>query len=79
MALLDKNHTNILKGYALFAILFSHVGQFLSINAIELPGGIGVSLFLILSAYGITYSVEKNGLKILEKASNSSLFTLYFG
>lgn len=31
-------------------------------NGIEYPAGVGVSLFLILSGYGIELSVKKNGL-----------------
>lgn len=59
---LDFNHTNILKGYAILAVLFGHVGQYSGVNGIEYPAGVGVSLFLILSGYGITLSVNKNGL-----------------
>lgn len=59
---LDFNHTNILKGYAILAVLFGHVGQYSGVNGIEYPAGVGVSLFLILSGYGIALSVKKNGL-----------------
>lgn len=59
---LDFNHTNILKGYGIFAVLLGHVGQYAGVNGIEYPAGVGVSLFLILSGYGITLSVQKKGM-----------------
>ncbi len=62
MEFLDFNHTNIIKGYAILAVLFGHVGQYSGVNGIEYPAGVGVSLFLILSGYGIVLSVKKNGL-----------------
>jgi peptidoglycan/LPS O-acetylase OafA/YrhL len=59
---LDKNHTEILKGYAIIAVLFGHVGQYLGINGIEYSAGVGVSLFLILSGFGMEKSVNKSGV-----------------
>lgn len=63
MHFLDHTHTDILKGYAILFILFGHVGQYLGINGIEFPAGVGVSLFLVLSGYGLAVSYRKYGLK----------------
>lgn len=60
---LDRDHTDMLKGYAILGVLVGHVGQYLGINGIEYPAGVGVSLFLILSGYGVTLSESKNGLE----------------
>lgn len=59
---LNKEHTDILKGYAILGVLVGHVGQYSNVNGIEYPAGVGVSLFLILSGYGLAMSYSKNGL-----------------
>ncbi|MBS6711888.1 MAG: acyltransferase family protein [Ruminococcus sp.] len=38
------------------------MGQYSNVNGIEYPAGVGVSLFLILSGYGLAMSYSKNGL-----------------
>ena len=74
---LDMEHTNILKGYAIFFVLVGHVGQYAGVNGIEYPAGVGVSLFLILSGYGITLSVEKHGLSRYWKKRILRVFVPY--
>lgn len=75
--LLDFNHTNILKGYAIVAVLFGHVGQYSGVGGIEYPAGVGVSLFLILSGYRIAFSVKKNGLNKFWIKRFSRIFAPY--
>lgn len=60
---LSREHTDILKGYAILGVLFGHVGQYAGVNGIEYPAGVGVSIFLILSGYGVAKSYEHTGLK----------------
>lgn len=74
---LDFNHTSILKGYGIFAVLLGHVGQYAGVNGIEYPAGVGVSLFLILSGYGITLSVHKNGMDRFWRKRFSRVFVPY--
>lgn len=54
--------TNSLKGLAIFFVVFSHFGGAYQISIPRPLGTIGVSLFLILSAYGINESYIKHGL-----------------
>jgi len=56
--------TNELKGLAILAIIFSHVGYFLVndhrfLFPLSIMAGVGVNLFLFLSAYGLTSSTLK--------------------
>lgn len=60
-----------LKGFAILAILFSHVGYFLSADhrflfPLSVAAGVGVNLFLFLSGYGVTMSSLRKELTIKE-------------
>lgn len=62
--------TNELKGFAILAILFSHIGYFLSTNQqflfpLSVLAGVGVNLFLFLSGYGLSLSFQKGNYGIL--------------
>lgn len=61
--------TNQLKGFAILAIIFSHIGYTLSYDNFLFPlsvlAGVGVNLFLFLSGFGLTLSEMKNPLSIL--------------
>lgn len=59
----SKNHTNLLKGFAILTVFWGHIGSAYSIHGIQWIAGIGVSLFLICSGYGLEASYNKNGLK----------------
>ncbi|MCL5409791.1 MAG: acyltransferase family protein [Patescibacteria group bacterium] len=57
--------TNQLKGVAILAIIFSHIGYFLSTDSrflfpISVLAGVGVNLFLLLSGFGLTLSQLTN-------------------
>lgn len=56
--------TQELKGFAILAVIFIHVGYFLSENnqflfPLSIIGGVGVNIFLFLSGYGLTVSSFK--------------------
>jgi peptidoglycan/LPS O-acetylase OafA/YrhL len=59
---LSFTHTNILRGIAASFVVFQHIGNIYGSRAVTPLGGIGVSLFLICSAYGLSKSYEKRGL-----------------
>lgn len=63
MEWMDKNYTNALKGFSIFTVIWAHGGGQLGIRGIQFVAGVGVSLFLILSGYGLEQSYIKNGLK----------------
>lgn len=69
---ISKQHTKVLKGFAILTVIFSHAGdrgllfntpilQNQSIEYFFLT--IGMNIFLFLSGYGLYKSFEKNGLK----------------
>jgi peptidoglycan/LPS O-acetylase OafA/YrhL len=68
---MNRKHTTILKAIAILMVIWGHVGARLNVNHLQFIGGIGVSLFLICSGYGIFSSYKKdvrlygieNGLK----------------
>lgn len=58
-----------LKGFAILAIVFSHIGYFLSTDTrflfpLSILAGVGVNLFLFLSGYGLTISSFGKNLSI---------------
>lgn len=58
---LPKEVTNQIKGFAILAIIFSHIGYFLSSDPkflfpFSIIAGVGVNLFLLLSGFGLTLS-----------------------
>ncbi|MFR3995471.1 MAG: acyltransferase family protein [Turicibacter sp.] len=59
--LLSFEQTTVLKGIAILFVMICHLGN--QYTRLTTPfGGIGVSIFLILSAYGLSISYEKCGL-----------------
>ena len=60
---LDREYTTCIKGIAILTVLWAHVGKVFSIPFIQFIAGIGVSLFLICSGYGLERSFEKNRFK----------------
>lgn len=66
---LSKEVTVELKGFAILAIVFSHIGYFLSTDdrflyPFSILAGAGVNLFLFLSGFGLTVSALKKPLTI---------------
>ena len=58
-----------MKGFAILAIIFSHIGYFLSTDKeflwpMSVLAGVGVNLFLFLSGFGLTVSSLKKPLSI---------------
>lgn len=63
--------TQELKGFAILAIIFSHIGYFLVegdtfLFPISIFAGVGVNLFLFLSSYGLMVSTSKNKEGVLQ-------------
>ena len=54
--------TNFLRGFAILIIIIMHSSGNLDVHGLSSLGGIGVSLFLILSGYGLAESYKKKGL-----------------
>lgn len=76
-----KSTTEELKGFAILAIIFSHIGYFLVndhrfLYPFGILAGVGVNLFLFLSGFGLTLSAIKNPLSIFDfyKKRLSKLF-----
>ncbi len=61
--LMSRMHTNILKGIAIFMIVWGHIGARLGVHNLQFIGGVGVALFLLCSGYGLYTSYQNNGLK----------------
>lgn len=60
----SKNVTNQLKGFAILAIVFSHIGYFIFADnrflfPLSVLGGVGVNLFFFLSGFGLIVSQLK--------------------
>lgn len=77
--------TQELKGLAILAIVFSHVGYFLSSSRnflfpLSIMGGVGVNLFLFLSGFGLTTSASKEKIHALKfyKKRLLKLFTPFW-
>lgn len=60
---LEKDDSKYLKGVAILTVLFAHAAKAYGIGGVQWIAAIGVSIFLILSGYGIYKSYETNGLK----------------
>ena len=58
----SKEYFKIIAGFSAFIILLCHTMNYYNRYLTPL-GGIGVCLFLILSGYGISYSLDHNGIK----------------
>ena len=61
---LSYSRTQELKGFAIFAIIFSHIGYFLISDhqflfPLSIMAGVGVNMFLFLSGFGLTMSQMK--------------------
>lgn len=60
--LLSTVHTRYLKGIAILFVLISHIGNYSGKTWFTPLGGIGVSIFLFCSGFGLMSSYQKNGL-----------------
>ena len=58
-----RDYTNALKGFAILTVVWAHAGAWSGVEGIQFIAGIGVTLFLICSGYGLQISLEKNGLR----------------
>ena len=74
----SKEATNQLKGFSILAIIFSHIGYFLSSDTrflypFSVLAGVGVNLFLFLSGFGLTISQISKSKSIISSCEE------YFG
>ncbi len=58
----SKETTTELKGFAILAVIFAHIGYYLAEDTrflfpLSISAGVGVNLFLFLSGYGLTHSI----------------------
>ena len=65
----SENVSQELKGLAILAIVFSHIGYFLATDQrflfpLSITAGVGVNLFLLLSGFGVTMSSLRKNLSI---------------
>lgn len=60
---MDRSFTTAVKGFSILTVVWAHSGARLGVGGIQFIAGIGVSLFLICSGYGLEMSYQKNGLK----------------
>lgn len=60
--MLTINDTRILKAVGILMVIFCHVVALFGIRYATPLGGIGVSIFLFVSGYGLNESYKKNGL-----------------
>lgn len=66
----SKDVTEDLKGFGILAIIFSHIGYFLSTDTrflypLSMLAGVGVNLFLFISGFGLTISALSKPTSIL--------------
>lgn len=59
---LTRDYTNFLRAIAIILVVMHHVSNFYHCNYFTPLGGIGVSMFLILSGYGLNESYKSKGL-----------------
>ena len=64
---ISKNDSLIAKGVAIIAVIISHLPRITDLptifeSAMHPFGYLGVSIFLVLSGYGITVSVNSTGV-----------------
>lgn len=59
---MDIDYTTNLRGIAILFVVLHHVSNVFSSNLFTPLGGIGVSIFLILSGYGLNESYQRKGL-----------------
>lgn len=62
VSMLNYSHTQYLKGIAILFVIISHIGNYSGKTWFTPLGGIGVSLFLFCSGFGLMSSFKKNGL-----------------
>lgn len=77
MNIFSKDFTTSIKSIAILLVVLCHVGRIFTRAASPL-GGIGVALFLILSAYGLEKSFLKSGLKAFWRKRLITVFVPYW-
>lgn len=76
-----RTNSQVMKGIAILAVILCHLmGAFGCGTTLFTPlGGIGVSIFLMLSAYGLNESYIGGGVLLLvEKANSCSFYSIFY-
>lgn len=77
--LFDKNYTTIAKGIAILLIMVCHCSGHWTGGRILTPlGGVGVSIFLITSGYGLNESFKRSGLTAFWRKRLVRVYLPYF-
>jgi peptidoglycan/LPS O-acetylase OafA/YrhL len=71
VVVLPTEKTQELKGFAILAIIFGHIGYYLSTDPkflfpLSVLAGVGVNLFLLLSGFGLTLTQLKSPLSVIQ-------------
>ena len=74
---LKVDNTNMLRGLAILMVMLMHSSCDLGLRCFTPLGGIGVSLFLLLSGYGLAESFKRKGLTDFWKNKFSKIWIPY--
>ncbi|MCD7791347.1 MAG: acyltransferase family protein [Bacteroides thetaiotaomicron] len=74
---LQMKQSNIIKGFAILLVVLCHLGGYFTRFLTPL-GGIGVAVFLILSAYGLEKSFLKSGQAAFWRKRIITVFVPYW-
>lgn len=74
----SRTHTDIIRGLAVFLVIINHVGARSGFRYFQPLGGIGVSLFLLCSGYGLAQSHYREGLSHYFKKRFAPLMVPYW-
>lgn len=61
--ILSRTNTDIYRGWAILIVMIGHITSCWNCVVLGPLGGMGVTMFLLLSGYGLHESYKKNGLK----------------
>ena len=61
--LMDREFTTALKGFSILTVIWAHGGAYLGIPGLQFVAGVGVSMFIICSGYGLEVSNKKWGIR----------------
>lgn len=75
---MDLNHSAVIKGLSIIFVILAHIGGKFHIYELKPLGGIGVTLFLICSGYGVSESFKQKRLKQFWTNKISKVWAPYF-
>lgn len=78
VSLMSRQHTQIAKGVSIFFVLFAHIGGLLNFRYFTPLGGIGVTVFLIVTGFGLNESFKKKGLSKYWRSKIANVWFPFF-